>query len=213
MITRRWALLLGMTWLLSTTTAQVGGPVHSDGSEVHLDLPQDRHQKNRAGSDGAGLCVFTSIGMAADWAHELTLVDFATYMSRFPGGGYPAKVTEFIQRRCRELQQPEPLYLQYQGNDLEMVALAVQTGHMACVTYGWSPTGRYGGRNIAHMVNVVAARVGAARHWAILDNNYPGTIEWMSEADLRRSFTAMGEGWAVILLAPGPPPCPWNRSR
>ncbi len=206
----RWLAVLWLYLIPLGPPAHVGGPIHPDGSEVQIDLPRERHQGNRAGVDGAGLCVFTSIAMAADWAHELALVDFAEYMTRYPGGGYPQKVTECITRRCRELNQPEPPYLQIQGNDLELIALAVERGHMACVTYGLSPTGRYNGRRIAHMVNVVAARAGPERHWAILDNNFPGSIEWMSEAAFHQAYTALGEGWAVILLAPGPPPCPFN---
>jgi len=59
----------------------------------------------------------------------------------------------------------------------------------------------------------VAARAGGQRLWAILDNNYPGTIEWMTEDQFRRAYTGLGGGWAVILLAPGPPPPPWNTPR
>jgi hypothetical protein len=199
--------------LLVVQAALVGGPTHPDGTEVQIDLPADRHQRNAAGRDGAGLCVFTALGMAADWAHELALVDFRDYMRCHPGGGYPEKVTEFIRRRCGELGVAEPPYLQIQSNDLELLAQAVAAGHLPCVTYCQSPTGRYQGRRIAHMVNLVAARAGGQRLWAILDNNYPGTIEWMTEDQFRRAYTGLGGGWAVILLAPGPPPPPWNTPR
>lgn len=191
--------------------ARVGGPVHPDGTPVDLDLPADRHQPNAAGRDGAGLCVFTAIAMAADWAHERTLIDFREYMQQHPGGGYPEKVSAFIRRRCQELGVSEPRYLQVQGHDLEILAQAVAGGHLACVTYCQSPSGRYQGRRIAHMVNLVAARAGPRQWWAILDNNFPGTIEWMSEEQFRRAYTGLGTGWAIILLAPGPPPVPWNR--
>jgi hypothetical protein len=196
--------------LAALAVGQVAGPVHPDGTEVDLDLPADRHQRNAAGTDGAGLCVFTSIGMAADWANEPALVDLRDYMRRFPGGGYPQKVTEVITRRCRALGVPEPAYLQVQGHDLDLLARAVRGGHLACVTYCHSPTGRYGGRRVAHMVNCVAARAGPARRWAVLDNNYPGTIEWLTEDQFRTAYTGLGGGWAVILLKPGPPPAPRN---
>ena len=51
------------------------------------DLPNDLHLKNLGGSDGAGLCVFTSISHAARWQHVDVLKDFRDYMTRFPGGG------------------------------------------------------------------------------------------------------------------------------
>src|SRR5947209_1446196 len=100
--------------------ALVGGPTHPDGSEVDLDLPAERHQKNLPGRDGSGLCVFTSIGMAADWANVEPLIGFRDYMTHHPGGGYPEKVTEYIQRLCRERSMPEPAYLQIQSSDLEL---------------------------------------------------------------------------------------------
>ncbi|HMP03578.1 MAG TPA: hypothetical protein PKC45_13860 [Gemmatales bacterium] len=202
--------LLALALLVAEITL-VGGPRHPDGTEVDADLPADRHQRNAAGRDGAGLCVFTAIGMAADWAHERHLVDFRDYMRQHPGGGYPEKVTTFIRRLCAERGQPEPLYLQVQGHELELLAEAVAGGHLPCVTYGQSPTGRYQGQPIAHMVNLVAARAGTQRLWAILDNNFPGTIEWMTEAEFHRAYTRLGTGWAVILLGAGPPPIPWNR--
>lgn len=190
--------------------AQVGGPTHPDGTEADLDLPAERHQRNQAGRDGRGLCVFASLGMAADWAHVTPLVDFAGYMTRHEGGGYPEKVAEFIRRLCRERGAPEPAYLQIQANDLELLAQAVRSGRMPAVTYSRSPTGRYGGARIAHMVNLVAARAGGARLWAVLDNNFPGTLEWMSEREFAASYSGLGEGWAVILLEPGSPPPPRN---
>jgi hypothetical protein len=203
-------LLTYLSLLLATAAAVVGGAVHPDGTEVDCDLPIDRHQRNMGGSDGAGLCVFTSIGMAADWCSETPLVDFRDWMRRRPGGGYPEKVTRMIRELCKERGIAEPRYLQLQGDDVELLAQAVRQSHLACVTYSRSPTGRYGGQRIAHMVNCVAARAGSSRHWAILDNNYPGSIEWMSEDEFRASYTGLGGGWAVILLKEGPPPVPRN---
>jgi hypothetical protein len=48
----------------------------------------------------------------------------------------------------------------------------------------------------------------------VLDNNHPGPekLEWMSEAQFRRSYTGGASGWAVIPLRPGPPPVPRNQS-
>ena len=190
--------------------AQVGGPIHPDGTEVHIDLPAERHQKNVGGRDGAGLCVFTSIGMAADWAGETVLIDFRDWMRQHPGGGYPSKVDRMITQLCKERNAAPPAYLQIQSNDLELLAQAVRQGHLASVTYCRSPTGRYGGQRVAHMVNCVAARAGGQRLWAVLDNSYPGTIEWMTEEQFRAAYTGLGGGWAVPLLQAGPPPVPRN---
>jgi hypothetical protein len=202
---------LSLASLLLVGAAEVGGPVHSSGTQVDCDLPAERHQRNAGGADGSGLCVFTSIGMAADWCSEDALVGFRDWMRSRPGGGYPEKVTAMIRAICQERRTSEPRYLQLQGGDLDLIARAVQQGHLACVTYSKSPTGRYAGRPIAHMVNCVAARAGPHKLWAVLDNNFPGSFEWMSEEEFRATYTMIGGGWTVLLLRHGPPPPPRTR--
>ncbi len=80
---------------------------------------------------------------------------------------------------------------------------------MPGVTYSFSPTKRYGGARIAHMVSLVHAD---DQWFCVLDNNYPGLdkYEWMSPAEFLKTYTGGGGGWAVILLDRGPPPLPWN---
>lgn len=194
--------------------AWVGGPVHADGTEVHVDFPHDRWLKNVGGSDGAGLCVFTSAVHAADWACLRPVLDFRKWMEQRPGGGTPKKFQAMLESYCRERRIAVPDYYQIQdttGAELDLLAEAVQSGHMVGVTYCWSPTGRYQGQTIAHMVNCVAARAGKDRLWCILDNNYvakPTELEWMTESDFKRSYLGLGYGWAIIFLRPGPPPPP-----
>lgn len=187
--------------------ATVGGNVAPDGkTEVHCDLPQHEHLRNKGGSDGAGLCVFTSIDHSARWQNVPALVGFRDWMTRYPGGGTPTKVDAKIKELCRERAVNEPAYLQYVGKDLDILKLACQSGRMPGVTYRYSPTGRYGGQKIWHMVTLVHAD---DKYFAILDNNYPGSIEWMTPAEFRPVFTE-GGGWAFVLLNPGPPPPPKN---
>ena len=190
--------------------ASVGGNVAPDGTEIDCDLPGDRHMKNKGGSDGAGLCVFTSIGHSADWQNVEVLKDFRDWMTKHPGGGYPSKVDSMIEKICAEKGVPKPGYLQYEGGQTELLKMACKLGRMPAVTYCVSPTGRYGGSRIAHMVSLVHAD--DKGNFGILDNNYPGAdqIEWLNEDEFKRTFTGMGGGWAVILLAPPPPPVPRN---
>ncbi|MCS7166239.1 MAG: hypothetical protein RMI91_01835 [Gemmatales bacterium] len=186
--------------------ATIGGLRTPDGKAIRLDYPIERHLRNAVGRDGAGLCVFTSLTHAADWQNVEALQQFRDWMRQHPGGGWPEKVDAMITRLCRERGLPVPQYLQYQGNDISILKLACKTGRMPCVTYCFSPAGRYQGRRIAHMVNLLHAD---ERWFAVLDNNFPGTVEWMNEEEFRRTFTGLGEGWAIILLAPSPPPrCP-----
>jgi hypothetical protein len=73
----------------------VGGP-QSDGKEVMVDLPVSLRLKNIGGTDGAGLCVFTSITHSARFQNELGLWDFQKQMSHERGRGYPQKVDQMI---------------------------------------------------------------------------------------------------------------------
>lgn len=195
--------------LPQTHGAKVGGTMAPDGkTEIQIDLPADQHLRNKGGSDGAGLCVFTSIEHAARWANVKQLIGFRDWMRRYPGGGYPDKVTAKINQICKERGLPVPDYIQIQGRDLELLKAALQNGRLVSVTYSRSPTGRYGGATIAHMVNLVHADT---RHFAVLDNNYPGVdkYEWMTPQEFVRCCNPRGY-WAVILLPPGPPPPPRN---
>jgi hypothetical protein len=196
--------------------AKVGGTIAPDGrTEIQCDLPASQQLHNVGGSDGSGLCVFTSIGHSARWQHIKVLEDFRDWMRKYPGGGFPSKVSAKIKQICAERGVPEPSYLQVEGKDIEILKRACRSGRMPGVTYSFSPSGRYNGQRIAHMTNLVHLD---DKYGCILDNNFictpehPNNYEWLSIEEFTRSYTAGGSGWAVILLAPSPPPPPrpWN---
>lgn len=184
----------------------VGATVGGRDNNIQCDLPGELHVHNTGGSDGAGLCVFASMHHAGVWQSDPVFADLFYWMKRHPGGGTPAKVDRMIAAYCQEKGCARPDYVQVEGMDLDILKLACATGRMPGVTYSRSPTGRYGGMRISHMVNLVAAGAGG---WWILDNNYPGAdkYEKLSEAEFRRVYSP---GWAVILLSPPPPPPPHN---
>lgn len=206
--------------LADSRRAFVGGPKAPDGTMIQCNLPNQLHLRNKGGSDGAGLCVFTSLNHSAYFHNIRVLQDFRDYMTKFPGGGYPAKVTAYINRMCKERHEPVPEYIQVTSCDLDVLKLACRTTRMPGVTYSFSPTGRYGGGRIAHMVSLVSAGAGAESGkgpdgkgwWVILDNNFPGenALEWMGETEFRRTYCAGGQGWCVVFLSPPPPPTPRN---
>lgn len=185
-------------------TITIGGPTGPDGkTEVACDLPVELRTKNVGGRDGAGLCVFSSIGHSARWQYEARLEDFQKQMRAEPGGGYPAKVDAMIAK-----YGPGAAYLQYEGKDPSILKEALATGRMPAVTYnGRCP--HYGNQTIAHMVNLVYLD----DTWAcVLDNNFVGENElvWLKTKDFLTRWTGGQSGWAVILLAPPPPPVPHN---
>lgn len=189
--------------------AKVGGRVEG-GTELQIDLPGQLHRKNTA-SHGLGLCVFTSIHHSAVWQDVAAFQEWPKWMidKSIPGGGYPQKVADLAKKIAADRGLPEPDFLQVEGSDLEILKLACSTGRMPGVTYSRSPTGRYGGQQIAHMVSLVHAD---DQHFVILDNNYIGdsNYEWLTPEEFKKSYTGLGGGWAVILLDNGPPPIPRN---
>jgi hypothetical protein len=139
------------------------------------------------------------------WHDEPVFSGLFEFMFSRPGGGYPQKVDRMVAAFCKDKKLSRPDYIQVEGSDVEILRSACRAGLMPAVTYYRSPTGRYGGRRISHMVSLVAA---GERWFAILDNNYPKSYEWLAPDEFRQCYTGGGSGWAVILLRPGPPPVP-----
>jgi hypothetical protein len=179
--------------------SKVGGKTSPDGSEeIQVDLPGQEHMKNKGGTDGAGLCVFTSIEIAAHWMNVEELRGLQEKMTHEQGGGWPEKVDQMMKKYA-----PDVDYVQYSGNDPSILKLALKTGRMAGVTYGYSP--RYKSK-ISHMIDLVHF----TDKWAaVLDNNYPGEdqYEWMPPDEfLNRWKSDSGGGWVIVLLSGNPPP-------
>lgn len=187
--------------------AKVGGDAAPDGTPVQIDFPKELRMHNTGGRDGSGLCVFTSINHAALWQNVDVLKDFQHWMRSKPGGGYPSKVDRMIELKCKEAGVEKPDYIQVEGKDLELIDLACKTGRMPCVTYGFSPSGRYGGSRISHMINLVHAD---GKNYAALDNNYIQDLEWDTREEFSRAYSSDG-GWTFVLLGTPPPPVPRNK--
>ncbi len=192
---------------LFNADSQVGGRTSPDNTEqLQIDLPASEHLKNVGGRDGSGLCVFTSVEHSGRWQNVEQLTGFQGKMRKEDGGGWPEKVDKMVSKYA-----PGTTYLQYSGDDTSLLRLAIKTGRMPAVTYGYSP--RYTGTGrIAHMVNLVHL---TPRWAAILDNNFPGDdkYEWMAPAEFTRRWKLGGGGWAVFLLSPPPPPPPTANAR
>lgn len=187
-------------------SASVGGLETPEGAPAQCPMPPEQRLKNKGGSDGSGLCVFTSIAHSARWQGVEVLQDFRDWMTKHPGGGYPTKVDSMIEKICKERSVEKPRYIQVQNGDLDILIKACQTRRMPAITYSFSPSGRYSGGRISHMVSLIHAD---GKFWGILDNNYIEEIEWLSTEEFTKTFGGKS-GWAVILLDAGPPPDPRN---
>jgi hypothetical protein len=184
--------------------ASVGGP-EKDGTRLACELPGSLHQKNTGGSDGAGLCVYASARHSGLWQNNAAFAELFHWMKKHPGGSYPTKFRKTLEQFCKERGYPVPPLVQIESSDLEILKLACRTGRMPGVTYSFSPTKRYGGQRIAHMVSLVHAD---DRHFVILDNNYIGenAYEWMTPEEFTRTYAGRSRGWAIVLLTAPPPP-------
>lgn len=183
-------------------------PIAPDGTPAQCDFPRELHIRNTGGSDGSGLCVFASACMAAMWQNVEQCFGLFNWMKRHPGGGWPEKLDRMIEQYCREQNVPKPDYIQAQEDTLRTLQLACKTGRMVGVTYCYSPSGRYGGSKISHMVNVIHCD---EKYVCVLDNNFPGSFEWCTTAEFLACSRCGGRNlWCVVFLNPGPPPSPKN---
>jgi hypothetical protein len=193
-------------------TSVVAGPIY-EGQELTCDLaPQEQFHNIGSKKDGAGMCVFTSIEMAARAQGLEQMRGWRDWCaSNFSGGGWPGRVDDYLAKwfKAKGLE-PIPYY-QYEGPAPEKVLTLIdKTGRMACITYGWSP--RYG-RGISHMV----CSPGYGKFAAVLDNNFvskktptgydENIYEWMEPVELcRRMKLGGGSAWIFCWLPPPPPP-------
>lgn len=180
------------------------GPVSPAGVRAVVDLPASEHMKNTGGSDGLGLCVFTSIQHSARWQGLYELEGFRAYMEVRPGGGYPKKVDQTLAAFCASRNIQVPLYIQHTGGDEAFLDLCLKTGRCPGVTYAGAD-GYYSG-GIDHMVNLNHLDPSVA---SIVDNNRVRSWVWMSRSDFLSRWRARGGGWAFVFLAPPPPPYPF----
>jgi hypothetical protein len=183
-----------------------------EGESITCDLPNDEQMPN-IGSfrDGAGMCVFTSIEMAARYHGLDQMRGYRDWVAKnYAGGGWPEKVDKTMSAWFTAKGIDPVPYAQFEGPDPQpMLGLIEKTGRMSSITYGYSP--RYGRGSIAHMVNGIHF---GPKFGVVLDNNFVGDnkYEWMGTAELirraRLNGSRQGSAWIFAWLAPSPPPPP-----
>ncbi len=166
-----------------------------------LAMPESQRKRNVA-SRGMGCCTFRSAEYAAWWQNVPALHGLPEWMieNGIQGGGTPPKQAALVERIARIRGLPTPGFVQYTGNDpATMIELALRTGRLPCITW-----------NDGHML--VAVHLDEASG-AILDNNDPGRVRWMSREDLLRQCRGSGGAWVFVLTAAAPPPPPAGARR
>lgn len=172
-----------------------------DSPAIDCDIPAPMRIRNTGGTDGAGLCVFASMQMAASFQNTKELLDIFKYMQTQPGGGWPERVDKIMKERA-----PNVKYKQYEGSDIDFIQEGINSGRPVCVTLGLGPEKIYGGQTIAHMVLCVGMN---EKETSILDNNDPQNIWVIETSEFKRRFIHPNtSGWAFYTLTPPPPPVP-----
>lgn len=192
-------------WTLALAASVLGDGAHVgtniyEGTEVAIDLPSGEHVKNIAApKDHLGNCVWATLDMDARWTNCEDLIGIVQKIEY--GGGYPAKLDKVMKEFA-----PRVPYVQYETDDPTFLDQVIQSGRPCGVTYGYGE--RYQMQKIAHAVLLVHID----SKWAcIVDNNFPGTFEWMTREEfLKRWKYPSGKGWAYAILMPPPPPMPRN---
>jgi hypothetical protein len=191
--------------LLMFATAYAAGPPAPDGTEPHVDYPDEQWMRNIGSKiDGAGMCVFTSFEHSCRWAGLEEFRGFRDWCARnYRGGGYPEKLQKLVNDYCKAKSIPQPLVVQYEGSSPEVLESALRNGYLPCVTLYGSP--RYRGR-IYHMVNCAHLD---GKQGAVLDNNFQ-PLEWADRETTLRRMKLNGRLWVAVVLHYGPPPFPYN---
>lgn len=167
-------------------------PTSPRGTLATIDLPPELHIRNRGGSDRAGLCVGTSVQVAARW-HGLTQMEgFQDWLARRPGGSWPQKLASDLKAFAKAKGITLPRFVQHTGGDPQFLELVYRTRRMPAHTW-----------TAAHMVSGAHLDRNQA---AVIDNNRPGKWLWQTHDEYLRAWEASGPGWVFCWLAPPPPP-------
>ena len=145
--------------------------------------------------NGAGCCVFASQDASFRSQYADHMNGYLEWVAQnLPGGGYPSRVTQYMEEFCRSRNIAVPDYTQIVGDEaIHAIREALEDGRSPAVTYSGDPS-FYGGP-VPHMVNAVYLD---DRFAAVVDNNRPGQIEWMSAETFIKRHRYFDRGWAIV---------------
>lgn len=167
-----------------------------NGVTVNAPIPPEMHFKNTGGSDGAGLCVNTSMtiagafhGIADLWrlAQSSLMIDSRAR----PGGSWPEK----LERELKE-HYPDEQWFMWESPTTEQVEAFNAQGLAVCTT---TNTGRlYNYDYIYHYI----VTIHLDSLWAmIVDSNDPGKYHIMPRAEYDRRAPNPEKVWGTVWLS------------
>lgn len=196
------ALALGM---LSPTAAQdhrgesTTTSATYQGVTARAPIPTDLHIRNEGGSDGAGLCVISSIiangryqgvpGLEGGKDSQIWRAAKAA-----PGGYSPTKLEALVER-----VMPGETWATMTGTDPSILSKLSAAGYPIGATMNTGA--QYGYQPIHHMVSLIHHEPDG--YACVVDNNDPGKYHWMPTQEFNRRWVDGSAGWAWI----------WTRNR
>jgi hypothetical protein len=178
------------------------------GVRASAPIPVELHVRNEGGSNGAGLCVISSV-LSAGMAQGVPGLDIPG-LDEASGGQKPGKGSKlWLAAKARKggyspdklaslLKEvmPREKWVSYVGTDPSEIEKLTKAGYRVCATMNTGA--QYGYRHIAHMVNDIHYETNG---WAcVVDNNDPGMYHWMPAAERDRRLKDHGTLWAFAWL-------------
>lgn len=159
------------------------------GERASAPIGREYHIRNEGGSDGAGLCVYSSVIIAGAYQGVADLDRLKQsrlwhYAKARPGGSYPEKLARDL-NAVYPLEQTGEKWSQYTGRDTSVIDKLSRAGYPVCSTMDTGALYDY--KKIHHMITLAHYR---ANGWAcVVDNNNPGQYHWMPATEYdRRAF-------------------------
>lgn len=164
------------------------------GVKANAPIPPELHLRNEGGSDGAGMCVPTSVDVNGRYQGVPGLEGgkdstFWRTAKSWPGGYGPEKLARLVEETL-----PGEKYASYVGTDTRVLDQLSAAGYPIGATMNTGALYHYA--PIHHMVSLAHYKRG---QWAcVVDNNDPGKYHWMPATEFDRRWIDGGTGWAWV---------------
>lgn len=204
---RRLLLIIALAATATGTVAPCRAQEPDRRGEIALDVPEyqgvrasapippEDHIKNEGGSDGAGLCVISSILANGRYQHVPGLEggkdsELWREAKARPGGYYPEKLEKLVNEAL-----PGEQWFSWEGDGTDLLERYSAAGYPIGATMNTGALYNY--MPIHHMISLIHLD----RDWAcVVDNNDPGKYHWMPAREFGRRFPDAGKGWGFVWL-------------
>lgn len=192
--------------LVFVSTAQAQTPDHRGevaldapsyrGTNAFAPIPPEMHFRNEGGSNGAGICVITTLTINGQYQGIPALMkgrdsDLWQAAKRMPGGHSPDNLFPLLKRYV-----PGEPYVSYVGTDFTVVQEWIKSGRPVAITTNTGAIYRY--QPIHHFVSTIHYEF--QKLAGLVDSNDPGLYHWMPATEFERRAIDGSVFWAFMWL-------------